>query len=423
MLAFLNLLCSTSIFSFCSLNSPRPTPPSAYAKNLDVHIQNTGTYNPSEIIRLYDTLISSSDIHSLSLKISEYGCTVSESPFAFPFQPGDRLPSLKILRLKGYDFDDTNGTLRALSERSVSGIRGLRNYLANEYDGWEWLRPERLQLNLESIKGYNLRMWRDAMDWSRLEELELREVDLSTFFKEMSDHVHNLKRLSLQPRWSRVEGPEVNLVSSTEAFVQGQEHLERLSLQGYASYFDALRRMLGRHGPSLQALELRDWESTDIFNPRAVLSSAQLLEVNRLYPRLERLSIDVNRDGTWPTEIFNALSTFERVQHLEMNLELGSDRHVSEDNMGWESRVQRDISAEEFRLPFVDADTAVWLWKTLKQHKKGAPLQNLTITIGDWGKDTGGAGYYFLPWETGLEEKWECHTHNEEAVCAKVGGG
>ncbi|KAI4094907.1 MAG: hypothetical protein LQ344_001952 [Seirophora lacunosa] len=422
MLAFLNLLCSTSIFSFCSLNSPTPVPPSSYAENLDVHIENTGTYDPSEIVRLYDTLISSSDIHSLSLKISEYGCTVSENLFAFPFQPGDRFPPLKILRLKGYDFDDTNSALRALSERSVSGIRGLRNHLADEYDGWEWFRPERLQLNWESIKGSNLRMWRDAMDWSQLEELELRDLDLSTFFKEMSDQVHNLKHLSLQPRWSRSEGPEVSLVNSTETFVQGQEHLERLSLQGYTSYFDALRRMLERHGPSLRALQLREWESTDIINPRAVLSSAQLLEVKRLCPQLERLSIDLNRNGTWPTEIFNALSMFEGVQHLEMNLELGSDRHVSEDNMGWESRAQRNISAEEFRQPSVNAEAATWLLRTLKQHKKGAPLQNLTITIGDWGKDTGGAGYYFLPWETGLEEKWECQVHNEEAICAKVGG-
>ncbi|KAI4114318.1 MAG: hypothetical protein LQ345_004880 [Seirophora villosa] len=419
MLAFLNLLYSTPVFSICSLNSSTRVPSSAYAENLDVHIENTGTYDSLEIIRLYETLISSYDIHSLSLKIFEYGCTVGVDPFAFPFQPGDRFPPLKILRLKGYDFDDTNSALRALSERSISGIRGLRNYLANEYDGWEWLRPEPLQLDWESIKGSNLYMWRDAMDWSRLEELELRDVDLPIFFKEMSDQVHNLKHLSLQPRWSRVEGPEVSLVNSTETFVQGQEHLERLSLQGYTSYFDALRRMLGRHGATLRELQLREWESTDIINPRAVLSSAQLLEVNRLCPQLERLSIDVNRNGTWPTDIFNALSMFEGVQHLEMNLEVGSDRHVSEDNMGWESRAQRNISAEEFRQPFVDAETAVWLWKTLKQHKRGATLQNLTITIGDWGKNTGGAGYYFLPWETGLEEKWECHAHDGEAICAR----
>ncbi|KAI4176049.1 MAG: hypothetical protein LQ343_001332 [Gyalolechia ehrenbergii] len=112
------------------------------------------------MLDLYNTLNTSSSIRSLSLKISESGCVIGTNSFAFPFKRGDRFPLSQ--RLDGYDFSNTKGVIRESHKRAIGGFRGLPVYLANEYEGYEWLCPERLQLQVN--RGGDLRMWRDAMD-------------------------------------------------------------------------------------------------------------------------------------------------------------------------------------------------------------------------------------------------------------------
>ncbi|KAL8707433.1 MAG: hypothetical protein Q9225_007755 [Loekoesia sp. 1 TL-2023] len=395
-----------------------PPPPKA----LNVHIHNTANYDPAPLSNLYNTLTTDHTIRSISLKFSEGGCVVGFNPFAFPFQPGDRFPPLTTLRLDGYDFDDANGAILEKNKLAVSGIRGWRNYLANEY-GYEWLLPEPLKLNIN--KGSNLRMWRNAMDWSHIERLELKHVDLLPFFEQMSGELSNLKDLALWPAWWRTVGDEETLVEATENFLMSVPPLERLFLHGYTGRVDSLRKILRRHGPGLETLKLREWESDNVFNPRPVLSPAQLVEVRDLCPKLKHLSIDVDRNGTWPTEVFNILSAFESLQHLELNLELGIDHHIGEIH-DYLPPDQRNLSVDDFRQPSFNAEAGSWLFRMLRERKQGSELQKLAVTIGDWGRDFG-RFYRFPGWGEGLEEKWKCQVldgnQQGELPCVKVGDG
>ena len=187
--------------------------------------------------------------------------------------------------------------------------------LADEYDLDEWLRPEPLPYELEIDKENNLRLWKDTTDWSHVERLELANVDLLTFYREIGGK--ELGRL------------KHHVVEAAENFLPQLPQLESLRLHGFTGNANA-EKLLARHGPNLTHREFREWESENIFEKRAVLSPADLIKIQSLYPGLEKLSIDVNRNGSWPLETTDTLFGFESLRHLMLKSELGIDQHVDE---------------------------------------------------------------------------------------------
>ena len=145
---------------------------------LNIHISHSGEEGNSKMSELYNTLIKDHDIQSLSLKVANHGCITSGNPFAFSFQLGDSFSPLATLRLDGYDFDSLHDARSTWYRLSTTGIHGWRRYITHEYS-YEWLRPERIPLNID--KRCNLRLSKSAMDWSRLERLELANVHLPVF--------------------------------------------------------------------------------------------------------------------------------------------------------------------------------------------------------------------------------------------------
>ena len=385
-------------------------------QTLNVHISYGGEEGSSEMSELYKTLITNHDIQSLSLKVAHHGCVLSSNPFAFSFQPGDSFPPLTTLRLDGYDFDNLHDARSGWHRMSTTGIQGWRRYIADEY-GYEWLRPERMPMAIDT--GSNLRLWKSAMDWSCLERLELMDVHLPTFFKHMSGNLPGIKKLALWPQWWRESSED--LVKQTVDFLNSLPLLESLSLHGYTGSID-LEGILERYKPSLQRLELREWESEDPLKPRPVLSHAQLSKITSPCPELRELSIDINRDGTWPLEHLSALSTLENLRHLEINLELGIDQHIHESSH-YVSRKQRKITDADYRQPIFNATSGTKIFEGLRREKKGKELEKMTVTIGDWGWDFGG-GLRITGWGEGLEEKWVCEVNDDgKEGCKKVEEG
>ena len=391
--------------------SPKPV-----GQTLNVHISYGGEEGNTEMSELYETLITDHDINSLSLKVANHGCVISGNPFAFSFQPSDTFPALTTLRLDGYDFDNLHHARSTWHDLGTAGLHGLRRYIADEF-GYEWLRPKQIPLTID--RGSNLRLWKSAMDWSCLERLELKHVYLPTFFKHMSGNLPGIKRLALWPQWWRESSED--LVRETEDFLNSLPLLESLSLHGYTGRIN-LEGVLERYKPSLQRLELREWESEDPLKRRPVLSQAQLMKITSLCPELQELSIDINRNGTWPFGSLSALSTLENLRHLEINLELGIDQHIHESSH-YLSRKQRKIADADYRQPIFNAASGTELFEGLRREKKGKKLEKMTVTLGDWGRDFGG-GLRMTGWGEGLEEKWVCKVNDDgKEGCEKVEEG
>ncbi|KAL8951368.1 MAG: hypothetical protein Q9222_002645 [Ikaeria aurantiellina] len=343
------------------------------ALNIKVQIPSDGKGGPAPMTSLYSYLNAEPRITSLSLKVSEHGCVVGFDPMAFPFKPNDRFPSLTTIRLQGYGFHDLNGQIREQHSRATSGIRGLRSYLANEYDGYEWLRPKPLQRNIQQ-EGDNLRLWRKAMDWTLIEHLELRGVDLLTFFEQLTGGLNRLRKLKLWP--PRFSQNNEGFFQAADAFLMSLTNLQSLSLHGYTGKAN-LTAILKKNAATLESVEIREWE-TSHWDTRPVLSPNQLLELNSICPDLKKLSIDVNRNGTWPLEVFDALSSFEKLQELRLNLELGTNQHAGESS-DWLPRGLRNISSGEFRQPLYDAVSGSELFRYLKT-KKGVILEKMGLS-------------------------------------------
>ncbi len=136
------------------------------ADSLDVVASYGGEDDKHIIDQLYANLISCTDVLSLSLKIFQGGCVVSDgNPWSFNFRKGDTFPHLESLTLSGYDRDSRKTT------------------------SWWAQMPS----NLES--------WRLAMDWTRLKYLDI-DLPPKSFLEAFSkpDQLARLESLVLRPR-------------------------------------------------------------------------------------------------------------------------------------------------------------------------------------------------------------------------------
>lgn len=206
----------------------------------------------------------------------------------------------------------------------------------------------------------------------------------------------------------------------TEDFLATLPPLKSLSLNGYTGWLD-LKLALGQSRSVLQRLESREWESSRASEPRPVFIIERLKELNNVCPEIRELSIDINRDVTWPLDTFDALSAFENLEHLKVNLELGNDLHKGESSDYMPRRLRR-VSEEDYRQPVFNAESGKKLFKYLRERKNWKALERMTVTIGDWGRDFGG-GLRITGWGEGLEKKWICKETEETDECVKVDDG
>ena len=364
------------------------------------HISYGSGSSDRELPHIYKTLVSCPELRSLDLKLEQGGCLVGADPWSFRFTRGDRFPPLEELRLQGYDFDDV--LYRHLHGREESRTRWYwaRLYLADVM-GFDSLRPTLDQRPLEPPSASNLDLWRFAMDWTKLKRLELAETN-PRFLQKMTGQLPGLKSLTLGPWW---KGEEDRLINRTSSFIMGSPPLSTLSLHGYTKHTN-WTDVLARHGSTLKGLEIREWESENPFDPRPILSLPQIQRINDICPLLEELSVDINRNGTWPYELLGTLATFENLQKLKMWFELGIDQHGDEGSY-WMPRSKRNISDEDYRQPSINSSSALTLFQYLRSQKKRVELQQLTLYVGDWGRDYGG-GYRMPGWGEGLEDRYEC---------------
>lgn len=367
-------------------------------QTIKTHISYGLSGGVQDLPSIYETLSSCPEIHSLDIKLSQGGCLAGIDPWNFKFSPGDRFPPLKTLCLDKYDFDETQDRWLQKIEADRRAWRRTRDYLA-DLTGISGLRPS--QQPLEPPSASNLDKWKLAMDWTQLENLEIADIN-PRFLEKMTGDIPALKTLKLRKRWADT-GEE--LAKKTTYFLERSPPLSMLSLHGYTGLVN-WKSLLPRFSNSLKALEIREWESSDPSRPRPVLSYTQLEQIKEICPFLEEISLDINRNGTWPHQILGSLAKFENVQKLELWFELGVDLHQHE-SFYYEPSNTRNTSDEAYRQPLISKTAALDLFRQLRSQKHGRELQELVLYVGDWGRDYGG-GMRFQGWGEGLEAKFTC---------------
>lgn len=227
----------------------------------------------------------------------------------------------------------------------------------------------------------------------------------------MAGQLPSLKSLKLGPVYF---GCEKDLeVNATTEFILKSPQLEKLSLHGYSDLLD-WEKIISRHSETLQALSITNYESHNALNPRPTLSASKIQDLKTSCPKLTHLGLDINRNGTWPYPILDALATFPKIHVLDLFFELGEDLHTDEEyTYYWHPPEEADDSA--FRLPRVSSSSALQLFRHLRSGKIGVELERLVVYVGNWGRKYG-RGLGFHGWGKGRQERFVCDVMDENGI-------
>jgi len=235
-------------------------------------------------------LLSSPNIRSLSLAISQpdSGCTIYEAPSeycGFGFVADELMPPLVELVVSNYPWG-----YESEAEAEEPFTQGL--YQTN-YPG----------------KGSEMDYWAENFDWSHLRRLETRFVD---FALRIMPKLTSLKEVDFTGSWSHE--------SITRFFQQCPTALEVIRAESLQSI--TLESVL-RHGSVLRKLGLHTVEDWIGKWAEGAVDVVPLRIIRDGCPFIEELFVDIARNGDWPWEILDVLSSFPRLRHLAICFEVG----------------------------------------------------------------------------------------------------
>ena len=366
-----------------------------------------GNYEFPESIIIHKALATCPNIKSLNLRFAMLGCTGHPDRWSLPFDisGGDKYPPLEHLSLEDYRFDARD------FERTMppKGIPGLDSYWfewewwiesGRARQWWRWRTLPEAQRNKT-----NAELWADAMDWSKVESIELRDISSEAFgkfigplltgLKEITlDHFHSTGRSGTGP-WLSSLLPLRKLIWFTRA----KESLE------------AFDQILERHGEALETLSVH---SQGTQGPGQFLSTSQMQQIGRTAPKLKHLAIAVDRNQTWPFETLEAIVNIPQLESVELWMEYVSETGYEVDDyrheFGYSSinkthfRYQKDSPL--YKMPLLDRPGVEELWDFMKERSSNR-LKQVGLYAGDFTR--GWDGPLYLPsWLEGLRVGWIC---------------
>jgi hypothetical protein len=394
---------------------------------------------------LHSVMSKCPDITDIQLRIRLLGCSEWPDRWNFPFNQagGDFYPSrLQTLSLEGYRFDESEWE-RCQPPPLLPNPKDVYPSTWYRWAGWgnawtdwitngkalQWLRLRALPDEQRAKR--NLDLWIDAMDFSAVSNLSIRDVRRSespVLVSSLSSQLPALKVLSISGSWGlnflrALPGGSLSHLSWRFSGLAGQK-LAGSSDDGNTydigdgqscRYLDctcernardadaALTEIWLRHGgPQLESLEFRGMETAHRTS-REALPVSQLQTIAAAAPNLRSLTIDLDHDdGSWPEDSLRVLATeFSALESLTVFLELSSDCGRKSDRdaysylRDWQAylRMQEEKSREpcigddQFLKPLVNETTATELFAHMKKmnvESGGGKLSKLTLYSGDW---------------------------------------
>lgn len=375
-----------------------------------VQIPNDSAFESSGGIDTMDdvrtVLLTCPGIKSLDVYPHASGCEISPDRYNIPWslQDSGKIPALEAITLREYDFDQREWE-RIAPPRMFGAPWGdtddswLHSWFMWFYDGdaGKWSNFRRIPQ--EQREKSNLDLWLDLMDWTKLKSLSISDVNSvpqgKALYERLPKMVPALESLSIGGTWFEKvplqddDGPVTEQVSRALEFILAfpRNSLKRLSWTEPDLYDgDGLRKVLEHHGQTLTSLEWRDAEREDARRP--VFSVEQLRDIAAHAPALESLTIDLNRNGTWPMEELDAVvESFPKLKNLTIYFELVSDCYRNKESDYERSKTcsEQDCSGWDiFEKPLLDHKEAESLFEHLRKKKIGVELDSVTFRAGDW---------------------------------------
>lgn len=402
-----------------------------------------GRYEPprgslfTTVSEVHDCLVACrANVTALDLRVALMGCSEWPDRWNLPFDLAgtDEFPALEELSLEGYDF-------REQEWYRVAPKKG--------YQSSEWLIDRATLLFSDAIKSYfkwfflpdaqrlktNLELWLDAMDFSKLRTLTLKDdgttkMSGDALVKRLPEALKGLTSLTITGSWRRRRDGEDAGWPARDFILNlsPEASLAHLSwVDGSMCDDDVVEAVLQRHGSSLTGLEWRNSEA--VVSERPVFSVDQLRRLSSLAPNLKSLSIDMNRKkNAWPERDLEALAgSLPRLTNLTIYWELQSDCRraaASKDPYMVGGCDEACNGPDQLAAPRLDETSGEALFHLLRRAKTGEELTSVTFRAGDFSRPWDGP-IYFPEWLEGRKVWVECSVLREdgsrkgegEAVC------
>ena len=155
---------------------------------------------------------------------------------------------------------------------------------------------------------------------------------------------------------------------------------------------------------------------------RPAMSVDQLERFNHATPHLDQLSIDIDRNGTWPWESFTEIARIGSLRRVDFWLDLASDcqRQMPEPYTrraleSYGNSSEDCIGDNQYRQPLLNESSAMEVFRYIRSRKKGNELTSVTFCVGDWTRPWDGP-LYFGDWLEGKRGKFSCGTGSDFEV-------
>jgi hypothetical protein len=392
-----------------------------------------GEYEPrggpgfATIADVHECLVACHEsVTALDLRVALVGCSQWPDRFNLPFDLAgtEKFPDLEDLGLEGYDFnqrewedvvpkgefklpgddDDPEETELSEEKRKSKHYQEDNSWLT-DWGWWFWTgKARRLiewrRLPEEQRLKTNLELWLEAMDFSKLRALTLvddgagaRHGDV--LLRRLSKALKGLQSLSITGTWqSRSEGEALPardfiLNITPEASLTSLSWVDMFSCD--KELFEAV---LQCHRQSLTSLEWRTSERSSI---RTVFSTDQIQRLASLAPKLQSLTLDMNREGdAWPKRDLEALAaSLPRLTNLTIYWELQSECRLAEHQEPFTIGSCDDAcrGKDQLASPRLDLASGEALFRLLRSAKVGDELTTVTFRAGNFTRPNDGPVY------------------------------
>ncbi|KAH7120994.1 hypothetical protein B0J11DRAFT_616399 [Dendryphion nanum] len=332
------------------------------------------SFEPASLETIHLALTSCPNITSLDLSIERPGCTgnlIRKLPFNE--SGGETYPALKSLRLDGYRFDQPS-TRHGWDMRWKH--RGVIDYVVDTMkwaSGNEWHYREKyfMEPKPEGNKT-NIDLWLEAMDWSQIEDLDIPVTE--EVVAKIAPRLKSLKRLNT----TSVPFVQALERNSLERLTWVEPRFSRSTPFGNGT----LEAVLKAQGASLQELEMRcnEIDCGDV----AGFENKELAMISSLAPKLTYFSTNLHRNGSWPLETLETVSSIASLRSVDLHLVLQSDCR-REIEPTWQNNRGCCAGDNMFMEPFLNESSALDLFQFMKRGKVGQGWESVSFYIGDWG--------------------------------------
>ena len=364
-----------------------PTSINATLPGRNINKTPAGDYKFPDSITIHRALTTCPNIESLNLRYAMLGCTGHPDRWSLPFDisGGEKYPPLKHLSLEDYRFN-TKDFERVKPPEGIPGLHTswyawvwwIQSGRARQW--WEWRKLPEAQRNKT-----NAELWADAMDWSKVESIELRDISSEPFVTHIVPLLTGLKEITLEKIYT---SDRCRCADSGQWLVDLPPLRKLMWFDWNEASLKAFDQILERHGEALETLSIHRRGTK---GPGISLSIPQLEKIGRMAPKLKHLAIAVKRNGTWPFETLEAVANISQLDSADLWMEYASEIGYQvadkERELGYGMIVEDDLEYEmaslHYKKPLLNRSGVEEMWNFMRRNPS-SKLKKAGFYAGDF---------------------------------------